>query len=581
MFSPVLSVLNNKKKNKYPVRIFNQRTDVIKQVNKGVTLLLFLWMCCGLMFVLPNHGGAGLALPQNLLAWSVMSLAALWCIYLFSWQGKAEPVLPPGSALIIAGAVFWSLPLLWSPRTDWQFNAIPKVAALWGMVGFYILLLCTTSCSRLRSRWLLIIVCAALMQAAYALWQVQNLAELPRGRPYGSFQQTNVLASFLATGLACALWIFVQKRERFRRYISGTVLFVIPLVMVILQSRAGNIGAIASVLMLLLLVIKHKKNHAVLAITIMAAGTAMGLFWLYAGPLLFPDITPSLKPSSTLSRLTMLKLTWQLIQHHPVAGNGYGSFEVLYGQQARLLPLGLDNDTIPYPHNEFLYAWAEGGLAAVLGILLMVAGVFRRLWSRGGTKFAGAALLVPLAVHMNLEYPLYQSATHGLMLIMLLVVNGPRVIKEKVCGERQKPYGWLWRIALGAPVLAILVFMLTGVQTQARLTAIEEQNLLPLVGDEQHTVSSLLNPYSQFTRLDFDRHVALLVRFNFTHDPALLDRFREWGEDYLRVHNDPSVYYSLITIMRAQHRPELNELCIRAQRMWLEDPRFICPETAE
>lgn len=548
-----------------------------ERINIGVSWPLFIWLCGGLNFVLPNLGGSGLSLPQNILTWSVMSLIALWCVYHLTMRAKGADKmrLPPGSRLILAGVVLWSLPLSWSPRTDWQLNALPKVLALWGMAVFYVLLLCTTSCRRLRSRWLTILVIAVLMQAFYALWQLKDFAELPRGRPYGSFQQTNVLASFLATGLACALWLFLQQGKRLRRAICGAALFIIPVVMVFLQSRAGNIGAVLASGLLLSLAFLHKKKQAVQAVLMMAAGAGTGLFWLYNGHLFFPFFTPAIKESSTLSRWNMVKLTWQMICLHPLAGNGYGSFEAVYGALAKVSGTGLDNDTIQYPHNEFLYAWAEGGLTAVSGILLIVAGVFRRLWSAGGTRFTGVALLLPIAVHMNLEYPLYQSATHGLTLIMLLVVCGGGAQRNK---EDRQPLPRVLRGVIALIPIAVLIFMVTGFQTQQQLTRIEQQGLLPFVFNEQAVTDSLLNPYSQSGRIDFDQHVALLVRFNQTHDLALLETFSEWAEDYLQVHNDPSVYASLLMILRAQRLPSAERICQEAKGRWISDPRFICED---
>ncbi|MFU2317527.1 PglL family O-oligosaccharyltransferase [Rahnella sp. PCH160] len=346
-----------------------------------------------------------------------------------------------------------------------------------------------------------------------------------------------------------------------------------PAVMVFLQSRAGNIGAILATVLLLSLVITHKKMQVAQAVLIMAAGTGTGLFWLYYGHLFFPFFTPAIKESSTLSRWNMVKLTWQMIRLHPLAGNGYGSFEAVYGTLAKAAGTGLDNDTIQYPHNEFLYAWAEGGLTAVCGILLMIAGVFRRLWSAGGTRFVGVALLLPIAVHMNLEYPLYQSATHGLTIMMLLVVSGAAARRNQV--ERQR-LPLVWRSALMLIPLAVLVFMITGLQTQQKLTVIEQQKLLPLAFSEQTAVDSFANPYSQHDRIDFDRHVALLVRFNQTKDLSLLESFSQWAENYLQVHNDPSVYASLLMIARAQNLPSAGSICQGAKGRWLTDPRFIC-----
>ncbi|WP_426445644.1 Wzy polymerase domain-containing protein [Siccibacter colletis] len=481
--------------------------------------------------------------------------------------------------MLIAGVIVWTLPLLWSSQTAWRLNAAPRCLALWAMAWFYIVLLFTTPCRTMRPAVLAIITAAAGLQAAHALWQLTDIAALPDGRPYGSFQQVNVLASYLATGIACALWLFLHSSRRISQHVSGTVLFFLPAVLAMLQSRAGLLGAMLAAILLLA---TARRAQACRALALMASGVGAGLLWLWAGPLVLPEWAPPLidKTSSTHSRLYMLQLTWQLIRQHPVTGNGYGGFEALYGQLARAVPPGLEAATVKYPHNELLFAWAEGGVVAVLGLLLMVAGIVKRLFSASGTGIAGLAFLLPIAVHMNLEYPLYQSATHSLTLIMLLVIGGPGVKRlainpgRSMRGNTEIARAGRW--VTGATATAGLLFMITGLQTQHRLTRVEQQGLLPLVSNEPQVLASLYNPWSQASRLDFDRHVALLLRFNHTRDPALLDAFRRWGTTYSETHNDPEVYASLLAIARAQRLPEADRLCQQAHGRWLNDPRFRC-----
>lgn len=556
--------------------MFNINNMKGKYIDAGVTSLLYIWLCCVFIFIFPNQGGAGLALPQNLLAWSFMALISLWCLFYFPATNKI--VLPAGTWLLLSGVFLWSLPLLWSPRADWRLDAVPRVLALWGMAGFYILLLCTTSCYRLRSRWLFILVLAALIQAIYAVWQFAHIRNLAGGRPYGSFQQVNVLASFIATGLACALRLFWQTHQRTVRNVAASALILLPAILTVLQSRAGQLGALLAVLLLNLLATRHQNKRPLSAILLMVLGVVIGIAGLQIAHHVFPNFQLLIdKDHSTFSRVYMLKLTWQIIQLHPLAGNGYGSFEALFGQLAQLTPPGLEAATVRYPHNELLYAWVEGGIVAVAGILLIVASIIKRLWSQGGAGVAGIALLLPLAVHINLEYPLYQSMTHGITLIMLLVVCGGTAKKEVVPVQPSaRRINRVCRAVAGVMAMSLLLFMLTGLQTQQRITEIEQQGLMPLATSETAVMASLLNPYSQFTRLDFDRHVALLLKFNLTQDPALLDEFRVWAEAWLQLHNDPSVYESLLRIAQAQHSPEQKDICERAHGRWLSHSQFRC-----
>lgn len=552
------------------------------RMNVGVSILLFAWLCVGLNVVLPNHGGSGLSLPQNLMTWSVMAIIALLSIGYPNKQNTdvTRITFPPGTAFFIVGVILWSLPILWSPRADWQLNALPKVLGLWGIASFYLVLLCTTSCHRLRSGWLIILVIAALMQDFFALWQWVDVDNLPGGRPYGSFQQVNVLASFLATGVVCALWLFLQNSRKTIQLLCGAALILLPATMMTLQSRAGNLGAMLALFIILVFAYRQNKQRAIVAVIFIASGVGIGYLFLHSGYFFNRNFIPVVdKGSSTFFRLYILKLTWELIKLHPLVGNGYGSFEVLFGQLAQQTPPGLESATLIYPHNEILYAWAEGGLVAVAGIVCIIAGVLQRLWGRGGAKWVGVALLTPIAIHMNLEYPLYQSATHCLTLVMLLVVSGGGIQRTEHGAKRRVVAHFcrgLWRgVAMLIP-FALLMFMATGVQTQLALTRIEQRQLQPLAMNEHSAMQSLLNPYSQFERLDFDRHVALLLRFNMTHDPALLTQYRTWAEAYIQVHNNPDVYHSLMMIYRAWGEPSAQTLCLKAKAMWLDDLRFNC-----
>lgn len=522
--------------------------------------------------MLPNQGGSGLALPQNHLAWCAMALIVLWCTLT---ERRAKYHYPVGTRLIIVGAVLWSLPLLWSPSLAMQWNASTKVMALWGLVAVWLELLRTPITPGIRRHWLLILGLSALLQVFYATYQLADMAELPGGRPYGIFQQVNVLASFLATGTVCTLYLNATARQKWVMRFCSLSLIILPAMLVILQSRSGYLGAFFGCVIVLIASYKTRCRHGGYSLLRMLIGICLGLVVLHAGKFLFPGFEPVLvdKSGSDSQRWYIVQLTWQLIQNHPVLGNGYGSFEALFARLTQQNLAGLKDSTLLYPHNEFLYTWMEGGLFAVAGLLMMIGGILKRLWSRGGRRWAGLALLLPLAIHMNLEYPLYQSVTHGLVLVMLLVVSGPsaRPVKNAV----QSSVTTI-RAVRFLTAGAVLIFMTTGVVTEVQMTKIEQQGLVVLATDENTAVGELINPWSQYDRLDFDRHVALLLRFNLTRDLELLTRFQTWAEQYRQVHNSPDVYYSLWLIYRAQNNDNAKDICKQASAIWPDDLRFRC-----
>lgn len=547
--------------------------------NKGITLVLFAWFCGGLLISLPNHGGAGLALPQNILTWMVMGLITLWGSYsalIRRVNCNYLAKLPPGTYVIIAGVVFWTLPIFWSPNFEWFVNAIPKVIALWVVVGFYLYMLAITSCSVFRKTWLSIIVLSAILQVIYSLCQLILIDNFSYGRPVGIFQQVNVLASFLSTGVACAFWLVLNSNKKIHRIISCTGLSVLPAMLVMLQSRAGYIGGILAVIFLIFYC-PRGKNSIFMPLTLVTFSIIVGFTLKYSSLYLYPGLFPIInKDGSSAARMYMLKLTWQLIMKHPFWGNGYGSFEAVYGKLAQKYPQGLDCTTVSFPHNELLYAWVEGGVTAFLGLVLIIFGVLKRLFSKGGMGMTGLALLTPIAIHMNLEYPLYQSASHILLLTMLLLVSGFEAPSLNQKENPLRPLPAFWHCSVSVISFTVVIFMLTALITQQRLTRIEQEGLVPFVINEQKTLSSLPNILSEQDRIDFDRHVALLLRYNITKNAALLTEFRIWAEHYLFVYNDPSVYASLLTIARAQHLPQASQICKNAQGRWPADARFNC-----
>lgn len=540
---------------------------------RGKVFIAGIWLCCGLLWILPNQGGSGLALPQNLLAWCVMALMVLWC----SLTGRRVKFsYPAGTQLIITGAILWSLPLLWSPSSAWQWNAATKVMALWGLLIVWLELLKTPVNLITRRHWLMILVMSAFLQTIFCLYQLTDMAKLPGGRPYGSFQQVNVLASFLATGTVCALWLNTTARQKWVTRFCSLSLVMLPAMLVLLQSRAGYLGAILGSLIVLVAAYKTNRSRGYFSLLLMLAGIILGLVALHVGPRLFPGFIPGLadKSGSNSQRWYILQVTWQLIQNHPIVGNGYGSFEALFGQMTQHNPLGLRDATLLYPHNELLYTWMEGGIVAVAGVILMIGGMLKRLWSRGGRRWIGLAMLLPIALHMNLEYPLYQSVTHGLALVILLGISGPTATPVNNAAQGNvMTFNRMLRVLAAS---AVLIFMATGVVTEVQMTHIEQHGLAPLARDESAAVGTLLNPWSQHDRLDFDRHVSLLLRFNLTRDPDLLTRFQSWAEHYRKVHNSSDVNFSLMMIYRAQHSENAKEICMQSNALWPEDMRFRC-----
>jgi|GEM_PF-4418578 hypothetical protein len=171
------------------------------------------FMLSGVSYYIINQGASGLSLPFNTLVWSVMALMVLFIALKVAAKKYifTTTVLP----LFIIGIAVLALVQLFAPELAW----VP-------MKG---------------------------------------------NRVYGIFQQPNVLASFIATGLALMLFLlpgFALARARYehcRQAFLGMLLQVLPALLVWIPSRVGWLGGA-------LFPVRCKQAAALLGMGVMVFG---------------------------------------------------------------------------------------------------------------------------------------------------------------------------------------------------------------------------------------------------------------------------------------------------------------------
>ncbi|MCG3100557.1 Wzy polymerase domain-containing protein [Enterobacter sp. DRP3] len=587
--------------------IFTVQARSFRLAASGVTVIFAVWFCLGMLWYIPNNGGSGLALPLNTLCWITIAITLGWLAFTLPGEyllSRPEIAIPSPLWLLPSGALMWSLPLMWSPYATARSESLPHVAACWGLLCLFWWLRRLPRQATLAP-WLTLLWIAALLQGLFSFLQVVVLTHYwgyTLSRPVGIFQQVNVLASFLSTGLVC---LFVSEFQERRvnpgaRVIPALRIFAllfIPFMLLLLQSRVGWLGGGLAVVIVSL--INYRKDKACagrlrVMWLLMLAGILLALAWqhgIIAKPLngqrsnmelmrLPLQFTAVDKAGSNSARVFMIQQTLQMIVQHPWRGVGYGYFEGAFAHQVAAAGDLSGERTIIHPHNELLYAWAEGGVVAVLGLLMMVVGILVMLWRRNGMGWTGAALLLPVALHMNLEYPLYQSVPHGLVLAILLSLVLPAPVTP-VCRQSLSRRSARYKVSalqlITLNVCVMMLFYMVGcLQSQNMLTMVEQQDMYPLALDENQIVNHLWNPQSQKARLDYDLHVAKLIRYNFTHDNRLLEQFDDWAAHYQLLHKDPNVMASRLKIAQALTPGTFPRLCAYAHQEWPHDPRFDC-----
>ncbi|WP_339275231.1 PglL family O-oligosaccharyltransferase [Enterobacter asburiae] len=512
-----------------------------------------------------NMGGEGLSLPQNILCW--MTMVFVIALAGYSTGRNKKQLHHVTVTLFILAAGWMSLPLLWS-HTVLNSGVILRIVGIWGAVMFYWALLQIGFTEKQKHTLLNAVCIAAVIQAGLAVWQLtgpaaDNWMEFHTGvRPYGIFQQVNVLASFVATGWAISLFRLVNSKVHYQIFIWLTVNAFLSFVLYCLQSRAGLAGAI---LYLALMIVMVRKNNGKVLKSYLSLAAA-GMFcvaafclthWLTispAGHTLFPALAHVDKASSSHERIAILQATWQMIMRHPFSGWGYGSYEYVVNRLAlnnmhHLFPLN-----VSHPHNEVLFEWAEGGLPAVMGMLLLLAGAMASLRKANWEVIVLWGTLIPVTVHTMVEYPLYQSTPHLLVLLLLLRLADDG--KNSVA----RPLSRVVRYTLPVIVLTGMLFLVTAFRTAAVLTHFEREGMQDFSVAEQ-----VINPWAQYDRYHYDQATSFLMNYNLTHHPAFLDRYVSWGRAYIGYKNDVHVFSNLVAIDKV--KPD-EALALQLENEW-------------
>ncbi|BCZ59617.1 membrane protein [Serratia marcescens] len=523
----------------------------------AVLPLLLIWMAAVLPIYYPNMGGDGLALPQNILAWGVMALTTLIVTFTVC-LGRIRLSLTPTARLLLLGIALLALPLLYT-RPEWREDALWRCAGLLGGWLFYVACLQLRVTARQRELLLFGLLFAVGIQALLAALQLfaPSLAWVSPngGRVYGVFQQPNVLGSFIATGLALALWLLLAPYSApTRRQIPRLALLAaFSALLVLIQSRAAWLGAALAAALLLWCFAHQRPAASRWAGGALLLGAAIGLTVLFTGFGLDGRAGLIGRELSNSARLTMLHDVGAMILAKPLLGWGYGGFEYSFAHfRLQEMPWREVLEVAGHPHNEILLWWVEGGLTALAGIAIVLAAGVRLLksaWQRDREQQNGARVglflvLLPMLIHTQLEYPFYLSAPHWLAFLLLLA------LLDGQTGEpRPLPFAKALSLPVALAALGVLVMAAFAWQGRMALTQSERTMLANIDSIEQMPPPAA---WIYRERKTFDEQSHALLVYNQTRDDALLTGYRQWANAYLQHRIDANVYATLIMILRYQ-----------------------------
>lgn len=379
-----------------------------------------------------------------------------------------------------------------------------------------------------------------------------------QGRPFGIFQQVNLLGSFLASGIGCAgLLIFIENNSRYRKVLLAGI-SLITFVLTVNQSRAGEIGAGLILIFQSIIFWQTQPRRVVTLMLAVCAGiSAVFCWWLIIHFTVNQSIIlQSLQRTysgSNSQRLFIYQTTLKMIMEKPWSGWGYGAFEAQFSRYV-LAHSDIKNATgiIPHPHNELLFLWFQGGIVALVGLLTVVIGWFKiilKAKTYGPVTLCYALLIVPLIIHLNVEYPFYQSFIHFGLFIILLRLGIPESETEPQMNNLASTIKW-YPIFHFLPGLVLVSFSIVAIYTNMQLTYLERTNL------KYFPDTTPWNFYSQPQRSELDRNVALLMKYNINHDNDSLQEFYKWGSEWSTRNIDGDILNYLASIDHFYGRKE-------------------------
>ncbi len=496
-----------------------------------------------------NPGGSGLELSFNVTSWIPFSIAiALGLAEICRQKIWRYSKL---TLILLLCCVLLSLPVFY-PNADASQVSF-RLFTLWSGWLFFVALQQFTFTHKQRQRILWFILAGILIETLFAWVQFLYLKpgnpfgyDTLANRPYGIFQQPNVMASFLATGLVLSAYLLARvpmyrgKWNWQHLILQLTPVLIIP-ILVVLSSRTGWLGAIVGVGLMIPYLRRFAPKKLWVGWLLMVAAGLMSAWGL--------TVERSWAPADGRVSLQSLRSVhipqaFDMFKAEPMTGYGYGRFETAYITQTAIwhhddpkLPAGVPS--LDHPHNELVFWAAEGGIIPLLGLLIAAAAVFLKIKkARQGTQLALIGLFFPITLHTQLEYPFYHSLIHWIVFIIFIYWVDNLTAKYY---RYQATYVLTLKVFSIALPIVITSFMITTLYSGAQLTKFETSK--PINVDYLMKVN---NPWAWQNRFEWDLHVTQLQIGVATEKPQLIEDYINWATIKAQTWPRPALYQNLI-----------------------------------
>lgn len=399
----------------------------------------------------------------------------------------------------------------------------------------------------------------------FGLW----LANTPPGYVMANVHQTNMLATLLVSGL-WALWYLTKTR----RVAASLAVVFGALVATGIAATASRTGMVQLVLLCSVVILWSPSQRKAYAITTVM----LAVFYLSIAQLLpwmlevFRGITIDRNLLGRFSGdigCTSRRVVWdnvfQLISLKPWSGWGVG--ELMYAQYITPFEGVRYCEKMSNAHNLFLQIAVTVGLPYMLLCLCLVGAAFFKLqpWKAvDPKKQLGLGILIAIAFHSMLEYPIwfgvFQVLAIQALLLILLDERGQFSSIRRDVVEKRRPHAW---------VAAALV-LLTSLSLVSWDYLKVSQLYLPLQLRLDRYKEDTLNR-TRDTVL-FKAHVLIAQVVTTPATPENAERLLAGALESLRTAPDPRVIKQVIAAASMAGREDLVELhTARFEAAWPKD----------
>lgn len=535
---------------------------------------LISYFLVGMHIILDTPGGTGLYLSFNIIAW----LFVVILLALGLWQMAINKKIVYSKMLVwlSVGCLCLYIPAFFA--FEFTDHAIPRLLAL---TAGLLLLFCLYQFPVTQTdkhQLLILILVAVAIESSFGLAQYFLFEEgfwggykVGRSKPHGVFLQPNVMATFMATGLAIALFLSTKSTlitSRFYFLFKSFIyfsLFSTSFLLVVLQSRTGHLSALLVLTLMTPYLYHNSRKQLTVNILIISLAILTSIVNLKEsnGPK-----WDSKDYTSINARSVIYEVSLDMVKTKPLLGYGYGNFERSFIDHFNRYAIEKPNigntiQGLSHPHNEVLFWVVEGGVLALFAFMLF-ATAYITTWLNISRRKSLAlfALLLPILLHSQLEFPFYSSVSHFIIFLLILWLTDTENPKNTLSIECSRTI--LIRFTALLIPMIFIPFLTTALHTANILVEHEKQSYASI-----EKLKDIINPIAWKDRLDSAVYAHILVSGLIQRDSKKLERYIVWGLQRIKYMPRESVYVNLLLAFKVLNKhDEYQQLLIEAKQSY-------------